>query len=144
MGKDIIEELNQFLEGNLMAIHAYENYIHHVKDPNVKKKMQDIQKNHKEHAMTIAERIQNLGGKPVNDVGMKDTFMEFMMKMKNATDGTIDILKDALAGEERGIEKSQEMLEGDLDPESEKIVATILNRDKKHVDILHEMIEEQN
>lgn len=142
MKKNVIDELNQFLEGNLMAIHAYENYIHHMKDPEMKKTMQDIQKNHKEHAKMIAERIQNLGGVAVNDVGMKDTFMEFMMKMKKATDGTMDILKDALAGEQRGIEKSQEMLEGDLDPESEKIVATILNEDKKHVKRLNELISE--
>jgi len=29
----VIEELNSLLEGNYMAIHGYERYIQHVKDP---------------------------------------------------------------------------------------------------------------
>jgi len=57
----VIEELNSLLEGNYMAIHGYERYIQHVKDPNIKKELQRIQQEHKQNSALIAERIQNLG-----------------------------------------------------------------------------------
>ena len=70
MKNNVIKELNTFLEGNFMAIHAYDNYIHHIDNVEIKQVLQKIQQEHKQHAMMIAERIQNLGGIPVDDVGM--------------------------------------------------------------------------
>jgi bacterioferritin len=132
----VIKELNTFLEGNFMAIHAYENYIHHIDDVEIKLVFQKFQQEHKQHAMMIAERIQNLGGKPVDDVGMMGNVAELINKIKGSTKGSTDILKDALVGEHRGIEKSKELLDGDLDSESLALVKHILEVDQKHVDLL--------
>lgn len=136
MKKDVIKELNTFLEGNFMAIHAYEKYIQHINDVDIKRVLQIIQQNHKKHAMMVAERIQNLGGVPVEDVGMMGNMAELLNKIKGSTKDPDAILKDALVGEQRGIEKSKELLNGDLDPESLTVVKHILNADQKHVDLL--------
>lgn len=136
MNEKVIKELNEFLEGNFMAIHTYDRYIHRMDDPEVKKILQTIQREHKEHAALIAERIQNLGGKPVNDTGIRGTVAEFFANLKEATRGTDDILRDAIAGENRGIEVSRKMLEGDLDSESASLVRKILEDDEKHIDLL--------
>lgn len=101
MEKSVVNELNTFLEGNLMAIHAYNNYIHHMDDERLKHRLQDIQKQHKQHAILVAERIQNLGGMPVDDIGMIGSFAEFMNKLKGSTTDRKLILKDALLGEQR-------------------------------------------
>lgn len=140
MGNKIVKELNEFLEGNYMAIHAYDKFIHHMDDPICKDKIQEIQKEHKMHAMQLAERIQDLGGIAADDVGWKGSIAEFMADMTHSTDGTQHILQDALTGEQRGIEKSREILEGDLDPESLELVKSILRRDEKHVEDLNGML----
>lgn len=133
MEKAVAKSLNTFLEGHFMAIHAYEKFIQHIKNDDMKDVLQIIQQNHKKHAMLIAKRIQDLGGVPVNDVNM---MMDLTNKMKPATKGNAAIIEDALAGEQRGIKISKELLEGDLDHESLEMVTHILNADEKHVDLL--------
>lgn len=140
MSQSVIDELNTFLEGNYMAIHAYDQYIHHMDDDMIKRQLQQIQQQHKQHAALIAERIQNLGGKPVHDVGMMGKMAEFMQQMKSTTDRE-HILKDALVGEQRGIKTSQELMEQDLDQESLQLVESILNRDREHVTLLQNLLK---
>ena len=141
MNNKVIRELNTFLQGNFMAIHAYDNYIDHIDNDEIKQVLQNIQQDHKQHAKVIAERIQNLDGTPVDDVGMMGHVAEFMNKIKGPTKDLAPILKDALVGEHRGIEKSKELLDGDLDPESLKLVKSILDVDQKHVELLDKLIE---
>ena len=140
MKTSVIKELNTFLGGNYMAIQAYERYIHHIDDSNIKQTLQKIQQDHKQHAMLIAERIQNLGGVPVDDVGFKGAIAEFVNNLKGSSNDPAFILKDALMGEDKGIEISKKLVKGDLDPESLELVNDILNHDQKHVDLLEELI----
>src|SRR5699024_6176503 len=122
-----------------MAIHAYDNYIHRIENTEIKQYFQEIQKAHKQHATMIAERIQNLDGIPVDDVGIMGNATELMHTIKSSTNDPADILKDALVGEHRGIEKSKELLNGDLDPESLALVEKILSADEQHVDLLNKL-----
>lgn len=137
MKNDITKELNKFLKGILMAIQAYDNYIHHIKDHKLKQIFQQIQQNHKYHATLIAERIQNLDGIPVNEVGFMGNMAQFMSKKTIEVE---HIVKDALTGEQRGIEKSKQILNGDLDDESLSLVETILATDEKHIALLSKYI----
>lgn len=140
MNDRLIKELNTFLEGNFMAIHAYEKYIDHVQDNELKGVFQKILQNHKNHTKIIAERIQNLGGIPSDDVGIMGSMAQIIIDLKSTTKGDISILKDAIVGEQRGIKKSKEILDGDLDPESLKIVQDILDHDEEHVEILNKLL----
>ncbi|KRG12786.1 DUF2383 domain-containing protein [Lederbergia galactosidilytica] len=135
-----IKELNQFLEGNFMAIHTYDQYIHHTNDPKIKGILQNIQQNHKQHAAMIAKRIQDLGGLPAHDVSGKNKMIEFMSKLKEVTTDTNSILKDAAVGENRGIQTSKKILDGDLDAESLQLVKNILERDQEHIELLNQYI----
>ena len=144
MQNNIIKELNTFLEGNFMAVHAYEKYISHIDDIEIKQILQKVQQHHKKHAIMIAERIQNLGGIPVDDVGVMGSVAELINAIKSTTKDPAHILKDALVGEHRGIEKSKELLDGDLDHESLVLVKYILNIDQKHVDLLDRLVHEIN
>lgn len=133
MNKEIIKELNTFLEGNFMAVHAYEKFIQHIENDEIKHLLQIIQQNHKKHTIMISRRIQDLGGLPVNDVNM---MMELTNKVRPATKGDPAIIQDALAGEQRGIKVSKELLDGDLDEESLEMVQHIFHADEKHIDLL--------
>jgi bacterioferritin len=139
--KDVaVRELNTFLKGHYMGIHAYDDYIEKTDDPVLKRKLQEIQQDHKQHAIKVAERIQNLGGKPVDDVGLMGSMAEAMSGMM--TPGTREgILKSALRGEDKyGIQMSEEVVRGDLDEESRLMVESILDHDREHVNQLNEML----
>jgi len=140
MASDVIKELNNFLKGNLMAIYAYDQYIHRIKDNELKQVFQQIQQNHKHHAALIAERIQNLNGLPTDNVGVMGNIAELMNNLKGKSNDLEHILKDALVGEQRGIEKSKEILNGDLDNESLSLVENILAIDENHVTLLNKYI----
>jgi len=139
---NVINELNQFLEGNYMAIHAYEKYIYHCENPELKHTLQQIQQQHKQHALMTAERIQNLGGIPVDNPGVKGTLIEWAKNLGDKTKGDTHIVEDALAGETRGIEVSQQILKGDLDFESKQLVERILRVDEQHVELLNEQLQQ--
>lgn len=137
----VIRELNQFLEGRYMGIHAYEHYIANSKDPSLKKTLQELQLATKRQAELIAERIQNLGGQAATDLGIAGKFQELMQTIKGYPDNPEGILHDALLGEHKyAIHKSHQIIEGDLDAESAKLVDTILKQDQKHVTRLKELL----
>jgi Domain of unknown function (DUF2383). len=142
MDKDVINELNAFLKGQYMGIHAYENLIQNEKNENIKKELQGIQKNHKAHAATVAERIQNLGGRPVDDEGLLGTMQEKIVRVMGTPQDTKSILASALKGEDHyGVKMSEEIVKGDLDQESHTIIKQILDEDRAHVDMLNTILQ---
>lgn len=136
-----IKELNNFLEGEFMGIHAYEHYIENTHDEAVKKDLQTIQQNHKMHAIFVAERIQNLGGTAVDDVGLVGSFQERMAQVKGYPKETTDIIKGAIKGEEFGTDMMAQMVKGELDPESHSIVQSILEEHQKHIELLRKHLK---
>lgn len=141
MANDVVKELNAFLKGQYMGIHSYEELIQKVKDPKIKTELQKIQQDHKLHAAMVAERIQNLGGRPVDDEGLIGSIQEFMSRFTMPTD-THEILQVALKGEDDyGIQMSEEIVKGDLDPESKQLIERILDADRKHVDYLNTILK---
>ena len=122
-----------------MGIHAYEHYIENLKDPEMKKEFQRIQQDHKQHALKVAERIQNLGGVPVNNEGIVGS-VQGLISQFTVPDTTEGIVNSALKGEDYyGIKISEEIVQGDLDPESHKLIHNILNKDMEHVNVLKQL-----
>ncbi|UII54324.1 ferritin-like domain-containing protein [Cytobacillus spongiae] len=141
MYETVIKELNAFLKGQYMGIHAYEHYIQSVDDFYIKKELQRIQQEHKLHAMQVAERIQNLGGTPVDDEGMIGSFQNYIGKLTAPTE-LDEQLKTILKGEDvYGIQLSEEIVKGDLDPQSMQLIERILDQDRQHVDTLKKLLQ---
>lgn len=139
--QNVINTLNEFLRGQYMGIHAYEHLIEKLDDPNVKREFQSIQQEHKQHAMKVAERIQNLGGSPVDDEGIIGSIQGYMSQFM-IPDNTKGILETALMGESHyGIEISEEIVKGDLDPESKQLIEEVLDRDREHVQLLRRYLQ---
>ncbi|WP_316571637.1 ferritin-like domain-containing protein [Neobacillus sp. YIM B06451] len=136
----VINELNAFLKGQYMGIRAYEHLIERLEDPEIKKLFQSFQQDHRLHAAIVAERIQDLGGVPENNEGLAGKIQGFMSEMMMPKD-TEGIVKLALKGEDvYGIKLSEEIVKGDLDPESRKMVEGILDTDRKHAAILDTLV----
>lgn len=135
MENETIKELNEFLKGQYMGIHSYEHYIQKLTDPLLINQFQKIQQDHKHHAMIVAERIQNLGGKPVDNEGMIGSFQRFISQL-NLPDTTEGLIKGAMKGEGMGITASEKIVRGDLDEESRRMVEDILDKDREHLQLL--------
>jgi len=136
----VVRELNALLKGNYMAIHGYEKFIQNVKDPDAKSELQRIQQEHKENAALIAERIQNLGGVPEDGPGLMGTMGELMNSLKGVSGNTEFIIKDALESEDKGIKMAEEIVRGDMDSESRKLVEGILDVNRRHVSQLDSLL----
>lgn len=136
-----IKELNAFLKGEHMAIHVYEKYMENINDPNIKSELQKIQIDHKQHAIRLAERIQNLGGHPCSDVGVAGEIGQIISGIRgiNKKD-TKSIVMQAYTGEKNGIQMADELVKGDLDDQSRTLVNDILDVDRGHLTKLDEFI----
>ena len=137
---NVIHTLNHFLQGQYMGIHAYEQHIEKLTDPHIKKEFQNIQQDHKLHAMKVAERIQNLGGTPVDDEGIVGSLQGFVSQFM-LPETTENLIESALKGEAYyGIQISEEIVKGDLDQESRQLIEDILDRDREHVYLLNQLV----
>lgn len=136
----IIEELNTLLRGTYMGIRSFEHYIQKVDDSELKKMFQSMQQDIKQNAQKIAERIQNLGGVPADDEGVSGSIHAFMHKMM-LPDEEGKMIEDAVEGMDKyGVEYSEELVKGDLDPESRQIVEDVINTNRRHVEYLSQLL----
>lgn len=137
MNNTAISELNALLKGEHMAIHGYERYMKKIEDPDIKTEFQKIQIDHKQHAIRLAERIQNLGGHPCSDVGIAGEIGQLMSSIMDIKDrDTNSIVNQAYKGEKTGIRMADELVKGDLDEQSRQLVDDILNIDRSHLTTL--------
>ncbi|MEN2767425.1 DUF2383 domain-containing protein [Ornithinibacillus xuwenensis] len=135
----IIEELNTLLRGIYMGIRSMEHYIQKTTDDHLKEHFQSIQLEIKENAQKLAEQIQDLGGIPADDEGFTGSIHSYMHNMMLPKDSD-KILTDAIKGMENyGVEYSEELVKGDLDPESVRITKEIINTSRKHVNELKKL-----
>lgn len=138
--ESIIEELNTLLRGTYMGIRSFEHYIQSVEENELKKQFQFMQQEVKQNAQKLAERIQNLGGIPADDEGVSGSMHSFMHKMMLPND-TNGIVEDAFEGlKNYGVQYSEELVKGDLDPESRQIAEEVIDTSRKQVDQLRQLL----
>lgn len=135
--KTVISELNAFLKGQYMGIHAYETYIAKAQGTEMKKAFQTIQQDHIRNAARVTKRIQDLGGEAVNDEGLVGSIQQTMAKFM-ISDDPKDLVKGAIFAEGHfGIELSSEIVKGDLDAESKTLIEDIIAQDHQHINLLN-------
>ncbi|MHC0038530.1 DUF2383 domain-containing protein [Pseudoneobacillus sp. C159] len=136
----VVEELNTLLRGTYMGIRALEHYIQKVNNDDLKKQFQTMQQEVKLDALTLAERIQNLDGVPADDEGFSGSMHSFIHKL-TLSDDTREIIEDALQGNETyGVHYAEELVKGDLDPETKRIVEEVIDTNRKHVSQLRNLL----
>jgi bacterioferritin len=136
----IIEELNTLLRGTYMGIRSFEHYIQKAEDDELKRVFQSMQQEVKLNAQKLAERIQNLGGVPADDEGFSGSIHSFMHKVILPDDEN-EMLEDALKGlDHYGIQYSEELVRGDLDPESRQLAKEVIDTSRRQVEQLQHLI----
>jgi bacterioferritin len=136
----VIEELNTLLRGTYMGIRSMEHYIEKVDDVELKRHFQSLQQETKQNAQKLAERIQNLNGVPADSEGITGAMQGYMHRAM-LSENPKDILEDALKGiDDYGVHYSEEVVKGDLDPESKQIVEEVIDTNRRHADFLRQLL----
>jgi bacterioferritin len=137
----IIEELNTLLRGTYMGIRSFEHYIQRVEDEELKTLFQSMQQEVKLNAQKLAERIQNLGGVPADGEGFSGTMHSYMHKVM-LPDETNEMLEDALKGlDHYGVQYSEELVRGDLDPQSRQLAEEVIDTSRKQIEQLRQYLQ---
>lgn len=137
--KEVINALNELLQGEYMAVESFNNFISRV-DDTIKHGFQDIQKQHRENIDILADYIQNIGGKPDENLGMKGKMAELKMNMDLAGSNPKEIIEEAIEGETKGIEMIEKILRGNLDDKSREITGGILENDRQSIGKLKKLL----
>ncbi len=123
-----------------MGIRAFEHHIQNLDDPALKQKFQAMQQETKKNAQKIAERIQNLNGVPADNEGLSGRIHSSMHKMMLSNDSE-GIMEDAIKGlDQYGVEYSEELVKGDLDPESRKIAEEVIDTSRRHAEEIKNLL----
>ena len=94
----------------------------------------------KQNASKIAERIQNLGGIPADGEGISGSMQSFMHKVMLPHD-TKKVIEDALEGIDKyEVQYSEEIVRGDLDAASKKIVEEVFNTNRRNAEKLRQLL----
>jgi bacterioferritin len=140
--EQVIEELNRFLQGRYMGIRQYQHLIDHARDPEIKELLRTFQSHARRGAELVAERIRQLGGRPAEELGIMGKVREWMSQWKDYPEDTREVLRNALAGENKyGVHFSHNMVAGELDEESAKLIDRILEEDQQRADRIKDILQ---
>lgn len=135
--KETIQSLNKLLQGEYMAVESFNNFISKLEDDNVKQTFKEVQKQHRENIDKLASYIQDIGGRAVENLGMKGIMGDIKIDMDIGYDADkTKILEKAIEGETRGVNMAEKVLRGNLDEKSRDIAGEILHKDRKSVEKL--------
>lgn len=139
--QETIQSLNQLLQGEYMAVESFNNFISKLADANVKKTFQEVQQQHRENIEKLAGYIQEIGGRPEENLGMKGIMGDMKINMDLGSDATTaDIIAKAIEGETKGVNMAEKVLRGNLDDKSRDIAGEVLHKDRKSIDKLKSLL----
>ena len=139
--QETIKALNELLQGEYMAVDSFNNFISRLEDENAKKTLQEVQKQHRENINKLASYIQDAGGQPDENLGMKGKMGDIKLNMDLGSSSDMkEIVKKAIEGETRGVNMAEKVLRGDLDDKSRDIAGEILEKDRKSIEKLKKLL----
>lgn len=139
--KNTIKSLNQLLQGEYMAVESFNNFISRTKNENMKQVFKKVQKQHRENIDKLASYIQDIGGKPEENLGIKGKMGDIKINMDLGSDAdTYEIIEKAIEGETQGVNMAEKVLRGDLDDKSRDIAGEILHKDRKSIEELKNLL----
>ncbi|MGI6467919.1 MAG: DUF2383 domain-containing protein [Syntrophomonadaceae bacterium] len=124
-----------------MAVESFNNFIFRLEDENVKQAFKEVQEQHRENIDKLASYIQDIGGQPDENLGMKGKMgeMKLNMDLGSKTD-TDEIIKKAIEGETKGVNMAEKVLRGNLDERSRDIAGEILQKDRNSIEKIKNLL----
>lgn len=141
MSWETTKSLNELLQGEYMAVESFNSFIFKSEDDNVKNCFKDVQQQHRQNINNLASYIQDIGGQPQENLGMKGKMAEIKLNMKlGAKVDAARIIEKAIEGETKGVNMAEKVLRGNLDDKSRDIAGEILKNDRNSIEKLKELM----
>lgn len=139
--RETIKSLNKLLQGEYMAVESFNNFISKLEDENIKDVFQDIQKQHRDNIDKLAIYIQDIGGKPEENLGIKGKMADIKINMNLDSKSDIkEVVGKAIEGETLGVNMAEKVLRGKLDDRSRELAGEILNNDRESIKKLKDLM----
>lgn len=139
---ETVKALNQLLQGEYMAVESFNNFLSKLDDQNAKRVFQEVQKQHRENISKLASYIQDIGGRPEENLGLKGKMGEIKINMDLGSDPDMtEVIEKAIEGETQGVNMAEKVLRGNLDDRSRDIAGEILNNDRKSIEKLKSLLQ---
>lgn len=125
-----------------MAVESFNNFISRLEDEKVEQSFKEVQKQHRENIDKLASYIQDIGGRPEENLGLKGKMGDVKINMELGSNAdTVEIIKKAVEGETQGVNMAEKVLRGDLDDKSRDIAGEILHKDRSSIDKLNSLLD---
>ena len=135
--KETIKSLNELLQGEYMAVESFNNFISKIEDENIKNGFKEVQQQHRENINNLASYIQDIGGQPDENLGMKGKMAEIKLNMEFGSKvDSSEVIEKAIEGETQGVNMAEKVLRGNLDDKSRELAGEILENDRKSIEKL--------
>jgi len=140
--KQAIDILQTVLATELVCILRYTMHAiaaTGISSESVKEEFQTHAKEEHEHALAVAERINQLGGKPnFNPEGLATRSASQYAEGENL----VDMIKENLIAERIAVEHYQELIRyfGDNDPTTRTMLEGILSKEEEHANDMHDLL----
>ena len=110
-----------------------------ISSDGVKKEFDEHAKDEREHARAVAERINQLGGKP--DFNPKGLASRSASQYGDA-DQLVEMIKENLIAERIAVDHYRELIRyfGDRDPGTRRLLASILAKEEEHANDMHDLL----
>lgn len=140
------KNLNHFLKGINMAIALYENFIEKSENHDVKSVLQQIQQDYKSQAVTLSEKIKDLGGVPVSNNGLLDKLVDGFSTIKNSLtiNSNNKLVESAYDASNTVYNIVNELIQNKkLPKDSYELLSKFLKQYENHMDILKTTFNKQ-
>ncbi len=102
MANTDVETLNSFLRGEISAVETYRQAIGRVSNDRIRSQLEDCLHDHEHRVESIRERVEKLGGKPVEDSSVWGTFAKLVQAGAD-TQGDKSAIQALEEGEDLGL-----------------------------------------
>ena len=136
---ETVKSLNELLQGEYMAIEGFNNFISKTEDEDIKNCLKEVQDQHRDNIDKLASYIQDIGGQPHENLGLKGKMADMKLNMDlGSNSDSSDIIKKAIEGETKGVNMAEKVLRGNLDDKSRGLAGEILEQDRNSINKLEQ------
>lgn len=141
--KDIINSLNDLIQLDADAVHAYEQAIERIDVPMIASRLDEFKTDHQRHISELSVAVRDLGGEPVEpSQDFKGFLIEGFTALRSVT-GTEGALKAMKSNEELTNRKYEKALEAQLPDDIHELVQRNREDERRHLTYIEQALSER-
>jgi bacterioferritin len=141
--KKTVEILQSVLATELVCVLRYTQHSiagHGISSEGVKAEFAEHAREEHEHALMVAERINQLGGNP--DFNPEGLLTRSASQYSGQDGNLVDMIRENLVAERIAVDHYRELIRyfGDNDPGTKSMLEEILRKEEEHADDMHDLL----